>query len=143
MEAERVNTKKSNIIIFSGNGHLVVKPMQRKFLAKRLLKQSPQLNDYPRTLILQWSIWSVNETDTQQVSQSVIQSMSRSVTQSASINKSVGWSVNCKSAIQSDSESISNPCRIRHYVKSMQMLCHEAMYCKSHKRMGIILPGGR
>ena len=34
----KVNTKKSNIIIFSGNGHLVVKPMQGKFLAKRLLK---------------------------------------------------------------------------------------------------------
>ena len=34
----KVNTKKSNIIIFSGNRHLVVKPMQGKFLAKRLLK---------------------------------------------------------------------------------------------------------
>ena len=34
----KVNTKTSNIIIFSGNGHLVVKPMQGKFLAKRLLK---------------------------------------------------------------------------------------------------------
>ena len=34
----KVNTKKSNIITFSGNGHLVVKAMQGKFLAKRLLK---------------------------------------------------------------------------------------------------------
>ena len=32
------NIKKSNIIIFSSNGHLVVTPMQEKFLAKRLLK---------------------------------------------------------------------------------------------------------
>ena len=32
------NIKKSNIIIFSSNGHLVVTPMQGKFLAKRLLK---------------------------------------------------------------------------------------------------------
>ena len=104
----KVNTKKSNIIIFSGNRHLVVKPMQGKFLARRLLKQSPQLNNYPRTLILQWSIWSVNETVTQQVSQSVSQSF-KSVSQQAacsSISQSVGWSVNRKSAIQSVSESI-------------------------------------
>ena len=32
------NIKKSNIIIFSSNGHLVVTPMQGKFLAKRSLK---------------------------------------------------------------------------------------------------------
>ena len=32
------NIKKSNIIIFSSNGHLVVMPMQGKSLAKRFLK---------------------------------------------------------------------------------------------------------
>ena len=32
------NIKKSNIIILSGNGHLVVMPMQGKFLTKRPLK---------------------------------------------------------------------------------------------------------
>ena len=34
----KVNTKKSYIIVFSGNGNLVVKPTPGKFLAKRLLK---------------------------------------------------------------------------------------------------------